>query len=299
MASGVGAPRVPRDNPTMSSKKSDDQDLTRVLDGWVPGGRDETVDPTRVLDGWRPDAGLDGRKADRSLPQAEEVQPRRPNVRPDPETGRLPQGLNLNVPTRYSKWDTSDVTDVDAVWKPSDFVARAAEQAPVESDWQPGAISTNVRKPAHPRVLSAWKPGAWIGAMKSVFDSVARVVGTPQGPVVDTYPPHVLLALWAPQSMVAPFLGRWPLRALLSPVQPDDAAEELLRWLPPEAELWLGDHDIDWGLVGEAVLLHEPGLRDFQLKELRAFVDAERQATWEHVNKAYRLPASGQPIERL
>jgi len=283
----------------MSSKKSDD-DLTRVLDGWVPGGKTgDSSDPTRVLDGWRPDAGLDGRKPDKSLPRVEELQPRRHDVRPDPDNSRLPKGLDLNVPTRYSKWDTSDVTDVDAVWKPADFVARAAEEAPVESGWQPGAITTNVRKPAHPRVLTAWKPGAWIGAMKSVFDSVARVVSTPQGPVVDTYPPHVLLALWAPQSMTSPFLERWPLRALLSPVQPDEAGAELLKHLPPEAELWLAEHDIDWGLVGEAVLLHEPGLRDFQLKELRAFVDAERQATWDRVNKAYKLPASGQPIERM
>lgn len=284
----------------MSSKKSDDEDLTRVLDGWVPGGRaDDSVDPTRVLDGWRPDAGLAGRAPERSLPQVDELQPRGKGGGPDPEAARLPQGLDLKVPTRYSKWDTADVTDVDAVWKPSDFVARAAEEAPVESDWQPGAITTSVRPAVHPRVLAAWKPGAWIGAVRAVFDAVARVVSTPQGPVVDTYPPHVLLALWEPQSMATPFLGRWPLRAWLSPVQPDAAGAELLRFLPPEAELWLGDHDVDWGLIGEAVLLHEPGLRDFQLKELRAFVDAERQATWDRVNKAYRLPASGQPIERL
>ena len=283
----------------MSSKKSDD-DLTRVLDGWVPGSTtDPNVDPTRVLDGWRPGAGLEGRKPDRSLPQVEELQPRRQNARPDPDDSQLPKGLDLNVPTRYSKWDTRDVTDVDAVWKPSDFAARAAEEAPVESDWQPGAVTTSLRKPGHPRVLAAWKPGAWIGAIKGVFDSVARVVSTPQGPVVDTYPPHVLLALWAPQNMTSPFLERWPLRALLSPVPPEDAGAELLKYLPPEAELWLGEHDIDWALVGEAVLLHEPGLRDFQLKELRAFVDAERQATWDRVNTAYKLPASGQPIERM
>jgi hypothetical protein len=40
-------------------------------------------------------------------------------------------------------------------------------------------------------------------------------------------------------------------------------------------------------------------LRDFQLKELRAFVEAERLAVWERVNKAYKLSAPGQPIERL
>jgi hypothetical protein len=284
----------------MSSKPSDDEDLTRVLDGWVPGRRGEDLpDPTKVLDGWRPDAGPDGRRPERALPRVDELQPRRHDARPDPAATRLPRDLDLNVPTRYSKWDASDVTDVDAVWKPAEQAARAAGEAAAEGGWQPGAISTSVRRAAHPRVLPAWKPGAWIGAMKSVFDSVARVVSTPQGPVVDTYPPHVLLALWEPQNMTAPFLGRWPLRAWLSPVQPEEAGAELLQFLPPEAELWLGEHDIDWGLVGEAVLLHEPGLRDFQLKELRAFVDAERLATWERVNKAYRLPASGQPIERL
>lgn len=282
----------------MSSKNSDD-DLTRVLDGWKAGSRsDPSVDPTRVLDGWKPGAGLDGGKIDKTLPPVDELLPRRKAAPAAPAPG-LPKDLDLNVPTRYSKWDTSDVTDVDAVWKPSDFVARAAEEAPVDVEWQPGAISTSVRKPQHPRVLAGWKPGVWVGAVKSVFDSVARVVSTPQGPVVDTYPPHVLLALWAPQPLSAPFLDRWPLRVLLSPVQPDDAGEELLKHLPPDAELWLAEHDLDWGLIGEAVLLHEPGLRDFQLKELRAFVEAERQATWDRANKAYKLPASGQPIERV
>ena len=283
----------------MSSKPSD-EDLTRVLDGWVPGaGRGANVDPTRVLDGWRPDAAPGSARSDKPLPPVDELQPHRAPQRDAVEDATLPKDLNLKVSTRYSKWDTTDVTDVDAVWKPSDFVARAAEETAVDATWQPGAITTSVRKAGPARVLAAWKPGAWVGAVKPVFDSVARVVSTPQGPVVDTYPPHVLLALWAPQNMTTPFLDRWPLRALLSPVAPDDAGAELLKHLPPDAELWLAEHDIDWGLIGEAVLLHETGLRDFQLKELRAFVEAERQATWERANKAYRLPASGQPIERV
>jgi hypothetical protein len=283
----------------MSSKKSD-EDLTRVLDGWVPGaGRGGDVDPTRVLDGWRPGAEPGSARGDKPLPRVESLQPGRAAPRDEVEDAQLPKDLNLKVPTRYSKWDTTDVTDVDAVWKPSDFVTQAAELSPTDSDWQPGAISTGLRKAGPARVLPAWKPGAWVGAVKPVFDSVARVISTPQGPVVDTYPPHVLLALWAPQNMTTPFLGRWPLRAMLSPVQADEAGAELLKYMPPEAELWLTEPDIDWGLIGEAVLLHETGLRDFQLKELRAFVDAERQATWERANKAYRLPASGQPIERV
>jgi hypothetical protein len=86
---------------------------------------------------------------------------------------------------------------------------------------------------------------------------------------------------------------------LLAAVPADDAGAELLRYLPPDAEVWVTEPDIDWALAGEAVLLHEPGLRDFQLKELRAFVDAEKLANWERLNTAYKLPASGQPIERI
>jgi len=217
-AAGVGGGGASRHNRAMSSNKSDD-DLTRVLDGCVPA------------------TGLDGAKLDPSLPQVDELQPRRRLARPDPESARLPKDLDLDVPTRYSKWNSSDVSDVDAVWK----------------------------------------RGAQVGAVKSVFDSVARVVSTAQAPVVDACRPQVLL----------------------SPMQPDEAGAELLKCLPPQAEPWLGEHDIDWGLVGEAVLPHEPGLRDFQLKELRTFVDAERQCPWERANKAYKLPASGQPIERI
>ncbi len=69
--------------------------------------------------------------------------------------------------------------------------------------------------------------------------------------------------------------------------------------LPPDAEIRVGEPEIDWALAGEAVLLHEPGLRDFQLKELRALVEAEKLANCDRLNAAYKLPASGQPIERI
>jgi hypothetical protein len=150
-----------------------------------------------------------------------------------------------------------------------------------------------------PRLLEAWKPRAWIGAIKPVFGSVAQVSSSEHGPVVDTFEPHVLLALWPPQTMEIPFLDRFPARVLLSAVKPEDAGEALLACIPPDAELWLSEFDIDWALAGDAVLLHEPGLREFQLRELRAFVDAERKATFDRVNAAYRLPGAGQPIERL
>ncbi len=282
----------------MSSKNSDDQDLTRVLDGWVPGGGPGSapIDPTRVLDGWSADAGRPKPGPQRELPLAEEVDPQvRRAARSAADASRLPEDLNLNVPTRYSKWDNSDVTDVDAVSKPVEEAARSG----FGDLGTPGAISTSVRKPPVPGVLDAWKPGCWIGAAKSVFGAVARLVSSSKGPVVDTYAPHMLLALWPPQSMRQPFLERWPQRILLSAVPGDDAGAELLRHLPPGAEVWLADADIDWALAGEAVLLHDTGLRDFQLKELRGFVEAEKLAHWERLNKAYKLTASGQPLERI
>ena len=278
---------------------TNDEDPTRVLDGWVPGGNrgNPDEDPTRILDGWNPAAAAAPR-IDPSLPLVEAWQPSAHGALPAAEASQLPRDLNLQVNTRYSKFDTSDVTDVDAVWQPRSFDANAANDAGRRPDSQLGDFDVLHRR-ATPRVLAAWKPGAWIGAVRTVFGSVAQVVSTPQGPVVDTFAPHVLLALWEPQNIDQPFLHRFPQRVLLSAVSPEDAGEELLGFLPPEAELWLAAHDIDWALAGEAVLLHEPGLRDFQLKELRAFVEAERLAVWERVNKAYKLPAPGQPIERL
>ena len=57
----------------MSSKKKDD-DLTRVLDGWVPGAGkgDPPIDPTRVLDGWKPGGGRDTAPRDLKLPLVEQ-----------------------------------------------------------------------------------------------------------------------------------------------------------------------------------------------------------------------------------
>jgi len=265
----------------MSSKNSDD-------------------DLALVLDGWSADAGRVKTPAQTELPLADEVDAQvQRAARPDPARSRLPDDLDLNVPTRFSKWDNRDVTDVDAVLKPIEAVARSSYGDLDAAPWQPGALSTSVRKPPVPGVLDAWKPGCWIGAAKNVFGAVASVVSSAQGPVVDTYAPHVLLALWPPQNMQQPFLARWPQRVLLSAVPAEDAGAELLKFLPTGAEVWVTEPDIDWALLGEAVLLHEPGLRDFQLKELRAFVDAEKLAHWERLNKAYKLPASGQPIERI
>jgi hypothetical protein len=103
---------------------TDNDDPTRVLDGWVPGGGrgNPNEDPTRILDGWNPAAAAAPR-VDPSLPVIEAWQPGVQGALPAPEDTALPQDLNLHVNTRYSKFDTSDVTDVDAVWPPPTSLA--------------------------------------------------------------------------------------------------------------------------------------------------------------------------------
>lgn len=268
-------------------------DPTRVLDGWVPTTGVPAFDPTRVLDGWKPEKARDARTLDLKLPMVEAL---RPVV--TPAAPAMLDDVGLGVATRKSKWNVTDVTDIEAVWKPGSEVSQAAHQTSLSGE-HPAATITVWRKAGVPRLLPQWQPGCWVGGLKRVFGAVSQVLSTPQGPVVDTFAPHLLLALWPPQGLESPLLGRWPQRLLLSAVQPEDAGEELLKHLPADAELWLAEQDIDWALAGQAVLLHEPGLREFQLKELRAFVDAERQATWDRVNTAYRLPGTGQPLERI
>jgi len=276
-------------------KPAEDDDPTRVLDGWSPPAADPTIDPTRVLDGWRAQSPFEPRRPDPRLTLVEQLQPTtQADASPPAERSALPGDLDLHTASQRGRWDDSDVTDVEPlVLRSADFAAAPDAAADV---WTPqpsrGAAAT-----AHPRLLDQWRPQAWIGAVRRVFDSVAQVVATRDGPVVDTFGPHVLLALWSPQSPAQPFLDRWPLRVCLSAVPIDEAGLELLKYMPDDAALWLSAQDIDWAAVGEAVLLHEPGLRDFQLKELRAFVEAEKQANWDRANAAYR-PGDGGPLQR-
>jgi len=279
-----------------------ESDPTRVLDGWRPDADAAPFDPTRVLDGWKPEVARDARRLDPALPLIDIVAA---PAAPEPGAGgAVLDELNLGAVARsgradrWNRGDAGDITDIEAVWKPGSDVSRSAN----ESSLRPGADDeplTVWRKPGVARLLAHWKPGAWVGAARRVFGAVSQVHSTPEGPIVDTFAPHLLLALWAPQGIDTPFLARWPQRLLLSAVDAEDAGEELLKHLPADAELWLAEHDIDWALAGEAVLLHDPGLRDFQLKELRAFIESERQANYERLNQAYRLPAAGQPIERV
>ena len=155
-----------------------------------------------------------------------------------------------------------------------------------------------VRRSSHPRVLAAWRPGAWTVGQQRVLDASTEVVQTLQGPVVETHEPQHLVALWPPQGLDAPVLGRWPQRAMLVPAESERAAEAVLPWIPDDAVVWVTSADIDWGLVGNVVLHHDATLQPFQLTALRAFVEAERQATYDRVNDAYAVATPGQPPTR-
>ena len=195
-----------------------------------------------------------------------------------------------------------DRSDLDAVCAPA--VQAAAEAATVGGSKPGWALPVLAGTPSRrdPRVLSKWAPGAWFGSFKPVCEATAEFLTSPHGPVVETYPPQMLLALWAPRvGDDGPLVGHWPEKALLA-AAPGTGAEcavgsSLLEHLPPDATVWLGEVDVDWALVAELVLHHEPALRPFQLKALRGFADAERLAVFERLNNGYVQPEPGRPVQ--
>ena len=64
------------------------------------------------------------------------------------------------------------------------------------------------------RLLRAWQPGAWIGAVFKAFGPMAELVEADEAVpgAEDTFehrPAMWLVALWKPQSLQQPFLQRW------------------------------------------------------------------------------------------
>lgn len=166
--------------------------------------------------------------------------------------------------------------------------------------WQPDPQALQLRPARPPRLLAQWQPGAWTGAIRQVFDSTTEFVTTASGPVVDTYPPHRLLLLWPPLSLATPLPARWPQQVRLSAVSAGDAPAALLEAVPGDAPLWLlpDPAAVDWALAAEIALHHEPALRPFQATGLRAFLEAEREATYARLNADYHQPVAGGPVTR-
>ena len=204
--------------------------------------------------------------------------------------------INTPPPPDLDRLDAATRQASDDVASQWDSAARAAAQ-PV---WQPDAQALQLRPVQHPRLLAAWQPGAWTGAVREVFDSTTEFVTSANGPAVETYPPHRLLLLWPPLSPAAPRPARWPQQVRLSAVTARDAAAALLAGVPGDAPLWLQTDPgaVDWALAAEIALHHEPALRPFQAAGLRAFLAAEREAAYARLNADYHQPVAGGPVIR-
>jgi hypothetical protein len=150
------------------------------------------------------------------------------------------------------------------------------------------------------RCVKGWQPGVWVGAMRRVFGPVSELLSAEDMPpeagdakalqrhqTIEQHPAHQLIVLWRPQSLQRPFLSRWPLLVQLTPQQDEHAVGELLSHLPQEARLWVSDHEVDWALMAEIVMLSESALAPWQHRELAQFIQRERAATATSITAHY------------
>ena len=143
-------------------------------------------------------------------------------------------------------------------------------------------------RPSDPRLLSHWQPLAWTALARRVRGASTEVVQTPRGPLVENHAPQWLCALWPPQRVDAPLLGRWPeLAALVSAETAFGALHQLLAELPAEAQLWPTELEVDWALVADLVLHHDTALRPAHIQALRELADAERGVSFARLNDGY------------
>lgn len=321
----------------MSTDRPDDDDPTRALDDFVRRMRPAAspapgadlpdlsdlvsrLHPERTGNAPRPRGGTLRNGQTWDADDVEDVPvvevPRMPAARSEPPQVTLPQvdlqaeDAQATLPPEVTLPPVAapppaDTAGIDAALREArDFAASqwdADDQAHAANDWQPDLQALQLRRASHPRVLATWQPGAWTGAVRQVFDSTTEFIKSADGsPTVETYPPHRLLLLWPPQRFDAPLLGRWPQAVRLSAVPQDEAAEALLAEMPGETLLWVhpGTQDVDWALAAEIVLHHEPALRPFQIDGLRAFIAAEREASFRALNSDYGQPQPGSAVLR-
>ncbi|HEX3139994.1 MAG TPA: hypothetical protein VHQ87_08065, partial [Rhizobacter sp.] len=273
--------------------------------------RKTDFDPTHLLDDWRP------------------LEPARPLVAPPEldlsglrtETDQRPEPrLDAERLARLKKrgFQMDDVEDIEApeiamplVDAPptldlagiDEALSAAAGLAQPQQHPTPGPpqIESLARdQPGDPRLLRHWQPRAWIGVRRKLSGASTELLKSADGqPIIESHPPQWLLAVWPPQGLDVPLLGRWPDRALLVGAQQSQAADRLVlqQAVPEQAPLWIGELDADWPLIAELVLLHDAALKPFQLEALRALIEEERLARFARLNNAYE-PGGGSGAQR-
>lgn len=225
----------------------------------------DDFDPARVLDGWRPPApppiDLDlGRLLDAGRATLDEAKKQRLKAR---------------------GYDIGDIEDIDLPEVPP---------PPPINDIPPVHLPAARAPAGSARLLSTWRPHAWTGVARRVRGASAEVLKTAQGPVVENHAPQWLCALWPPQRLEAPVLGRWPeLATVIAAETAFGALHQLLPQLPPDAELWATELDVDWALLADIVLHQDERLRQTQSQALREFAEAERARSFARVNDGYAL----------
>lgn len=225
----------------------------------------DDFDPARVLDGWRvpapPPIDLDiGRLLDAGRAAVDEAKKERLKAR----------GYVLG-----------DIEDVDLPHMPL---------PPPINDLPRDRLPVPQARPGPARLVSAWQPQAWTGVARRVRGASAELVQTPRGPVVENHAPQWLCALWLPQRLDAPVLGRWPeLATLIGAETSFGALHQMLPQLPVEALLWPAELEVDWALLADIVLHQDQRLRTTQSQALREFAEAERARSFARMNDGYAL----------
>ena len=281
-------------------------DPDRLLDSFHAqlAASQRQVDLDTVLGGWKPDP-TGSRLHRQPEPPPEPVRPYKEAERRRGAVDEITDVIDISglhekrnpgADAAPAAWLDADLHDIGGAVR-----AAAAAARPVDRGALPALAER--RRPRDRRLLTGWAPGAWVGAHRRVCDAVTEFGSSPRGPVVETYAPQALLALWAPRKgSDGPMPGRWPSQVFMGDTANADpvgaAAEVLLPLLPKGAMLWLCDEAIDWALVADLVLHHEPALRPFQVKALRGFAEAERRGDFERVNDGYFQPAPGRPVHR-
>ena len=289
-------------------------DLDSILDGWKAGSARAGLRPDTAGAPLAPPAFSPGRRWHADVTDVTDVvdvsdlshardAARSAQAEAAIGEGELADSLDLEEVSRTLEASV-DLSDLESVCAPAVQAAAEATAVGRPNDGWALPVRGGLHGRRDPRVLAKWAPGAWLGAFKPVCEATAEFIASPHGPVVETYPPQMLLALWAPKAGAIDdglLVSRWPDKALLSAVPGADtesaAGSAAREHLPPDATVWLGEGDTDWALVAELVLHHEPALRPYQLKALRGFADAERQAVFERLNNGYGQPEPGRPVQ--
>lgn len=144
------------------------------------------------------------------------------------------------------------------------------------------------------RLVARHEPGVWIGAVRRVIGPIAQVTQTEHGELIETHPPHYLVATWAPLRDDEAHLRRWPDSVSIALHDHASAVAELLCNIPPAARVWITAQEIDWVVIAQIAMLSEGGrFTPEHCRELERFISDERDATLATISANYTDRESG------